>query len=63
MADVVVTTPRKKLSASAMTLFLKSPKAFYWAYIKRVQTAEQTVGSFDHDKIMGVLWSEFEHRF
>src|SRR3990167_3692516 len=63
MADVVVTTPRKKLSASAMTLFLKSPKAFYWAYIKRVQTAEQTVGSFDHDKIMGVLWSEFVDRF
>ena len=54
---------RKKLSASALNLFLRSPKGYYFAYIKRLQPAEQSVGSFDHDKIAGTLWSDFVDRF
>lgn len=55
--------PRRKLSASAINLFLKSPKAYYYAYVQKVVPAEQSIGTFDHDKILGVLWAEFVDRF
>ena len=54
---------RKKLSASGLNTFLKSPRAFYWSYIAKLTPIQQSVGSFDHDKICGILWSEFVHRF
>lgn len=53
----------RKLSASGMALYLKSPKAFYWRYIAKLENAQPSVGSFDHDKIAGSLWAEFVDRF
>lgn len=52
-----------KLSASALSTYLKSPKQFYWRYIARLDSAQPSVTTFDHDKIVGVLWAEFVHRF
>jgi hypothetical protein len=57
------TKPRHKLSASALNTFLKSPKAYYWGYVGRLVPAQQSVISFDHDKICGILWAEFVNRF
>ncbi len=54
---------RQKLSASGLNLFLKSPKAFYWRYRAKLEPLQQTVASYDHDKICGVLWAEFVNRF
>jgi hypothetical protein len=54
---------RKKLSASALNTFLRSPKAYYWAYVAGLQSATQSVTSFDHDKICGIIWAEHVHRF
>lgn len=52
-----------KLSASALSTYLRSPKAFYFRYIARLEPALPSVGSFDHDKLCGILWAEFVHRF
>ena len=52
-----------KLSASALNTFLRSPKMFYWRYIKRVEPIQLSVATFDHDKLAGILWSEFVDRF
>lgn len=52
-----------KLSATSLSSFLKSPKAFYWRYIKRVEPIQLSVVTYDHDKICGVLWAEFVDRF
>lgn len=54
---------KKKLSASALNLFLKSPKAYYWAYVAAVAPIQQSVATYDHDKIFGQLWAEFVDRF
>lgn len=54
---------RRKLSASALNTFLKSPKAFYWGYKAGLVPSQQSVITFDHDKICGIIWSEFVNRF
>lgn len=59
MAD----TPRQKLSASGLNLFLKSPKAFYWRYIAKLEPLQTSVVTYDHDKICGIVWAEFVNRF
>jgi len=53
----------RKLSASALNTFLQSPRKFYWSYVKRLAPVSLSVGSFDHDKILGTLWSEIVDRF
>lgn len=52
-----------KLSASAINTFMKSPKAYYWRYIARLEPILPNIGNYDHDKLAGVLWAEFVHRF
>lgn len=54
---------RKKLSASAISLFLKSPKAYYWRHVHQLEFAVKSVASFDHDKILGSIWSSAVDRF
>ena len=53
----------RKLSASALSCFTESPKAFYFRYIRGLEPAEQSVVSYDHDKLSGQLWSAFVDRF
>ncbi len=53
----------KKLSASALSCYLESPRKFYWSYVHRLEPLMPSVGNFDHDKIAGTLWSEFVDRF
>ena len=55
--------PIKKLSASAMSLFLKSPKAFYWRYVAGLEPIQPSVVTYDHDKHFGSCWSAFVDRF
>ena len=52
-----------KLSASALSTFLRSPRAYYWRYKARLEPLEPSAGTYDHDKIAGILWSEFVDRF
>jgi PD-(D/E)XK nuclease superfamily protein len=52
-----------KLSATGISTFLKSPKAFYWGYIHRLEPGEPSVASYDHDKLSGILWAEYVDRF
>lgn len=52
-----------KLSASALSTFLKSPKSYYWRYIARLEPIQQSVATYDHDKLCGILWSSFVDRF
>lgn len=54
---------KHKLSASALNTFLDSPKAFYWRYIARLEPIQNSVATYDHDKICGTVWSEFVNRF
>lgn len=54
---------KHKLSASALNTFLKSPKQYYWRYIARLDSLNNSVATFDHDKICGVVWAEFVNRF
>ncbi len=54
---------KHKLSASALATFMESPKAYYWRYIARLEPMYSSVQTYDHDKICGVLWSEFVDRF
>ncbi len=54
---------RHKLSASAMTLFLKSPKSYYWRHVRQLEPVGLSVSSYDHDKICGIVWSGFVDRF
>lgn len=54
---------RSKLSASALNTFLKSPKAFYWGYRAKLVPVQQSVVTYDHDKICGIIWAEFVNRF
>lgn len=54
---------RSKLSASSLSLFLKSPKAFYYRHVQQLEVAVKSVGSFDHDKLLGTIWAEAVDRF
>ena len=53
----------RKLSASALSAFLKSPKGYYWSYVARLEPIQPSVGTYDHDKLCGILWAEFVDRF
>ena len=52
-----------KLSASALSAFLRSPKLYYWQYIAKIEPIQQQVATFDHDKLFGILWAQFTDRF
>lgn len=52
-----------KLSASALTSFLKSPRQYYWRYIARLEPITKQVANYDHDIVFGQLWAEFTDRF
>jgi hypothetical protein len=54
---------KRKLSASALNTFLRSPKAYFWRYKAQLEPAQTSVATYDHDKICGVLWAEFVNRF
>ena len=54
---------RHKLSASALSQYLRSPRAYYWRYVAKLEPITLSVASFDHDKICGILWSAFVARF
>ena len=55
--------PSHKLSASALSTFLRSPKAYYWRYHKNLEPLQPSVLTFDHDKLFGILWAEFVDNF
>lgn len=57
------TRVKQKLSASAIATFLKSPRSYYWRYIKQLETSVQSVSDFSHDRILGSVWSEAVDRF
>ena len=55
-----------KLSASAITAFLKSPKSFYFQYLHNgtgVSPIQPSVQDFSHDLCFGSRWAEFVHAF
>lgn len=54
---------KHKLSASALSLYLKSPKAYYHRYIAKLEPAMQSISSFDEAKLIGILWAEYVNRF
>ena len=53
----------RKLSASALTQYLRSPKAYFWRYIARIEPLQPSVATFGHDLLFGKLWAEFTDRF
>ena len=53
----------RKLSASALATYLKSPKQFYWRYVAQLEPVQLQVATFDHDKIFGIEWAAFVDRF
>lgn len=65
MPDTPTPEPRRKLSATALSCYLESPKAFYWRYVHNggLEPAFQSVATYDHDKVCGTLWAEFVDRF
>lgn len=63
MTDSPTPTPRRKLSASGLNTFLDSPKKFYWSYIARLEPISQSVATYDHDKLCGIIWAQFVDRF
>lgn len=52
-----------KLSASALSLFLKSPKAYFWRYKAKLEPVQMSVATYDHDKLCGTIWAQFVDRF
>lgn len=56
-------TERHKLSPSAISTFLKSPKSFYYRYKVGIEPIQQSVTTFDEAKLCGQLWSEFVDYF
>lgn len=52
-----------KLSASALSTFLKSPKSYYWRYKAGLEPIAPSVTTYDHDKLCGQLWSACVARF
>lgn len=53
----------RKLSASAISTFLRSPKAYYWRYVAKLDPIQPSIATFDHDKMFGVLWAAYVDRF
>src|SRR3990167_407036 len=53
----------RKLSASGISTFLKSPRAYYWRYVAGIEPVTLSVATFDHDRICGTCWSAFVARF
>lgn len=53
----------RKLSASALATFLKSPRLFYYRHVANLEPVMLSVATWDHDKIAGSLWSAFVDRF
>jgi len=62
-AVVIARPPRRKISASGLGTFLRSPKSFYWRYIANLEPIQPSVITYDHDKLAGVVWAEFVDRF
>lgn len=58
-----MTQTKRKLSATALTSFLKSPRQFYWRYIARLEPIQLQVANYDHDIVFGGIWAEFTDRF
>ncbi len=56
-------THTRKLSASALSAFLKSPRNYYYGYVARLEPLSPSVATWDHDKLAGSLWSGFVDRF
>ena len=54
---------KHKLSASALTAYLKSPRSFYYSYVQRLEPLQQSTATFDQDKLAGILWAAFVDRF
>ena len=54
---------KKKLSASGLATFLKSPKSYFYRYIANLEPIAPSVSSYDHDKICGIIWAQFVDRF
>ena len=54
---------KHKLSASALSCFLESPKAYYWRYHARLEPLALSTSNFDHDKICGILWADWVDKF
>ena len=52
-----------KLSASALSTFLKSPRQYYYRYILRLEPIQKSVANFSHDLLFGSLWAEFTDSF
>lgn len=55
--------PNNKLSASAISTYLKSPRQYYYRYILKLDPIQPSVANFDEAKIFGVLWAQFTDRF
>lgn len=53
----------RKLSATALATYLKSPKQYYWRYIAGLEPVQPSVSTFDHDKLFGTLWAKFVDSF
>ena len=54
---------KRKLSASSLSTFLKSPKKFYWAYVVGLVPIQLSAATYDHDMIFGQIWAEITDRF
>ena len=55
-----------KLSASAMSAFLESPKSFFFQYLHKgtgVVPRQPSVSTYDQDLFFGSRWAEFVHAF
>jgi len=52
-----------KLSATALSCLLESPKAFYWRYIAKLEPISQSIATYDHDKLAGSLWAAWIDAF
>lgn len=60
-----------KLTASAISDYLESPKKFYWRYVYRngnskfggVEPSQRSQAAFDHDLLIGSCWAEFVDAF
>ena len=51
------------LSPTAISCYLKSPKLFYWQYVRNIVPKELSADRYDHDKIFGNIWSEYVDGF
>jgi hypothetical protein len=53
----------RRLSATALSCFLKSPRQYYYRYVLGLQPILPQVANYDHDLVFGSLWHEFTDRF